>query len=100
MANFQIKNVPTALHGELRRRARQSGKTLRDYVLDLIRRDQLLPTPEDWLSELRSLPPIELGDLGVADAIRQERIERDDHLAGDQPSNGSGEGTARHVDSA
>lgn len=37
MGNLQVKNVPTELHEELRRRAAESGSTVRDYVLDYLR---------------------------------------------------------------
>jgi antitoxin FitA len=76
MANLQIKNLPEELHGELRRRAALEGKSLRDYVLDLIRKDQEFPTMREWLDSLEELEPIELGDDAYA-AIDRDRVERD-----------------------
>jgi antitoxin FitA len=58
MANLQIKNVPEELHEELRRRAEAEGVTLRDYVLRLLVRDQLVPTTEEWLAEVDALEPM------------------------------------------
>ena len=98
VANFQIKNVPSQLHEELRRRARQSGKTLRDYVLDLIRRDQLLPTAEDWLTELRTMPRIDLGSIDVADIIREGREEREGEVTTALQSNGSSKKAKKTAD--
>jgi hypothetical protein len=36
MSIIQVKNVPPAMHSELRRRAQQEGTTIRDYVMKLI----------------------------------------------------------------
>jgi antitoxin FitA len=58
MPNLQIKNVPEELHEELRRRAEAEGVTLRDYVLRLLVRDQLVPTTEEWLAEVDALEPM------------------------------------------
>ena len=92
MGNLQIKNLPAPLHEELRRRARQRGQTLRDYVLELIRRDQLLPTPEDWLEEVKSLPPVDLHGTDVADVVSEGRMEREESLMRTGPrSIGDGE---------
>ena len=52
MGIIQMKNVPDDLHDELRRRARRSGMTVRDYVIALIARDQRRPTLEEWLEEI------------------------------------------------
>jgi plasmid stability protein len=61
VANLQIKGLPDDLHEELRRRAAQAGMTVRDYVLQLIRRDQSLPAMRDWLDALRAHEPVDLG---------------------------------------
>lgn len=76
MANLQIKHVPDDMHAELRRRAELAGKTLRDYVLDLIRVDQQLPSKEEWLADVRSAEPVELG-RPVSELIAEDRAERD-----------------------
>jgi hypothetical protein len=75
VGNLQVKDVPEELHMELRRRAGQVGMTVRDYVLDLIRRDQALPSRQDWLDSLRGLKPVPL-DRPAADIIRGERRAR------------------------
>jgi plasmid stability protein len=76
MSTLQIKSLPEDLHEELKRRATQHGMTLRDYVLDLIRRDLALPTRHDWLDSLKKLKVVEL-DRPAADLLREIRDERE-----------------------
>lgn len=75
MANLQIKDLPDDVHDELRRRARQHGSTMRDYVLRLILDDQARPSRDDWLARLRARPRIDL-DRPVADLLAADRRER------------------------
>jgi antitoxin FitA len=77
IANLQIKNLPEDLHAELRRRAEQSSTSVRGYVIDLIRRDQELPSPQDWLNEIAGPRPIDLGE-SAAELIHAAREERFD----------------------
>jgi len=80
MSNLQVKNMPDELFGELRRRAAQSGLTVRDYVLQLIEADQRLPTAGEWLEELRAQPPVVLTAADVVNAVAEGRTRRDDEL--------------------
>ena len=75
MGNLQVKNLPEPLHSELRRRAAEAGMTVRDYVLDLIRRDQALPSRSDWAAEVRALKPVEMEESS-AEVIARQRAER------------------------
>ena len=75
MANLQIKDLPDEVHDELRRRARQRGATLRDYVLDLILADQAMPSRDEWLARLRARPRIELA-APVAELLAADRRGR------------------------
>jgi len=50
--------------------------TIRDYLLRLLRKDQALPTPTEWLAELETLERIEL-DRPAAEIIAEGRAERD-----------------------
>jgi plasmid stability protein len=75
MSNLQIKDLPYEIHEELRRRASQAGMSVRDYVLDLIRRDQALPSRQDWLGSLRALPAVKTSRR-PAELIREERKRR------------------------
>ncbi|MBA3621516.1 MAG: hypothetical protein H0W51_04235 [Euzebyales bacterium] len=81
MGHLQVKNVPEDLHAELRRRARLEGETVRDYVLELIERDQRLPTKREWLERVRRRETVRL-DRPVAELIAEDREERDRELAG------------------
>jgi predicted nucleic acid-binding protein len=75
VANLQIKDLPEDIHDELRRRASRSGMTVRDYVLDLLRRDQSIPSRVEWLESLRQLDPVEAG-RPAAELIREQRAAR------------------------
>jgi hypothetical protein len=79
MSIIQVKNVPPAMHGELRRRASQEGLTIRDYVLKLIERDQRLPSKTDWLDRVAELEPVAVSQ-SAAEVIREAREERDEEL--------------------
>jgi hypothetical protein len=39
MANLQVKNVPADLYRKIRRYAERQGRTLRDVVLEAVRRE-------------------------------------------------------------
>lgn len=77
VGNVQVKGVPEEVHAELRRRADARGWTVRDYLLDLIVRDQRRPTREEWLQRLHQVPPAEEGG---ADLVREARQEREQQL--------------------
>jgi antitoxin FitA len=80
MSIIQVKNVPPAMHSELRRRAQQEGTTIRDYVMKLIERDQRLPSRRDWLDRVSELEPVAVTQ-SAAEVIREGREERDRELA-------------------
>jgi hypothetical protein len=79
MSIIQVKNVPPAMHSELRRRAVQEGLTIRDYVLKLIERDQRLPSKTDWLDRVAELEPVNVSH-SAAETVREAREERDREL--------------------
>jgi hypothetical protein len=80
MSIIQVKNVPPAMHSELRRRAQQEGTTIRDYVMKLIERDQRRPSRRDWLDRVSELEPVAVTQ-SAAEVIREARAERDHELA-------------------
>jgi plasmid stability protein len=80
MGNLQIKNLPDDVHEELRRRAAEQGLSLRDYVVRLIRRDLAMPSAKEWLAAVDERPRTKLA-RPVADYIREDREEREAHLA-------------------
>jgi len=79
MGNLQIKNVPEDLHAELRRRADGRGMTLRDYVLDLLRREASRPDLDEWLDQVASRPPVTL-DVSAVELVHAARAEREAKL--------------------
>jgi hypothetical protein len=79
MSTIQVKNVPPAMHTELRRRAEQEGLTIRDYVLKLIERDQRLPSKTDWFDRVAQLDPVTVS-RSAAETVREAREERDREL--------------------
>lgn len=79
MANLQVKNVPDDVHEKLRRRAAEEGLTVRDYVLRLLRRDQALPTAQEWLRRVRGREPVLL-NRSAADLVAEARAEREAEL--------------------
>lgn len=72
---IQVKNVPPAMHSELRRRAQQEGTTIRDYVMKLIERDQRRPSKQDWLDRVSELEPVSVTQ-SAAEVIREARETR------------------------
>jgi antitoxin FitA len=80
MSAIQVKNIPEALHAELRRRAEAEGMTLSEYVLDVLRRDLTVPGQRQWLERLGSREPVRTsGALDALDAARAAReAELDD----------------------
>lgn len=76
MANLQVKNVPEALHRKLRRHAKRQGRTIRDLVLDAVRREI---EREEFRERLESRRPVELGRPAAA-ALDEVRAERDRDL--------------------
>lgn len=75
MGMIQIRNVPDSLHRELKARAARSGRTLSDYLLEVVRREMERPEPRDLLARIRERGPVYL-DESAADAVRAERESR------------------------
>ena len=72
---IQIRNVPDALHRELKSRAALEGVSLSDYLLREIRRIAERPTIEELRARLHSRTPVTLSE-SPADAVRAERDSR------------------------
>lgn len=80
MGNLQIKDVPTELHDEIRRRAGVRGVTIRDYVLQLLQDDVSVMLQEEWLEEMLAREPIDLGGMTSAELVRTGRDEHEAEL--------------------
>jgi len=68
----QIRNVPEALHRQLKSRAALAGMSLSDYLLNEIRQVAERPTLEELRARLGRRPEINPAVTPV-DAIRAER---------------------------
>lgn len=75
MKMIQIRNVPESMHRRVKARAAKAGKTLSDYLLDLMRRELEQPEAEELLQRIRELPPVYPSE-SAADAVRAERDAR------------------------
>jgi plasmid stability protein len=69
---IQIRNVPDALHRELKVRAAQTGMTLSDYLLNELRTLAVRPTMREWLASSETWTPVDVAEA-PADAIAGER---------------------------
>ncbi len=78
MANLQVKNVPDRLHRMLRQQARRQGRTLRDIVLEAVRREA---DREEFRARLASRRPVKL-DRPAAVSLAEARAERAKDLGG------------------
>jgi plasmid stability protein len=55
MATLQLRNVPEGVKRSLRKRARDMGETMSEYVLRLIREDLDNPSPTEFQRRLGEL---------------------------------------------
>lgn len=72
--NLQVRDVPDPLHRELKRRAEASGRTLTDYVQEILERAVARPPAEEVFARIRASEPVDLG-CDASDLIRKERGE-------------------------
>ena len=69
---IQVRNVPDRLHRELIRRAARSGKSLTDYVEEILEREVARPTPDELFARIASRTSVNIGG-SAADLIKRER---------------------------
>jgi plasmid stability protein len=69
---IQIRNVPDALHRELKVRAAQTGMTLSDYLLAELQALAVRPTMREWLARSEGWAPVEPSETPAA-VIAAER---------------------------
>lgn len=72
--NLQVRDIPDPLHRELKRRAESSGRTLTDYVQEILERAVARPPAEEVFDRIRAREPVDLGKP-AAELIRDERGE-------------------------
>jgi plasmid stability protein len=73
--NLQVRDIPDPLHRELKRRARNRGESLTDYVQGILEREVARPPAEEVFRRIESRRPVDLGK-SAAELIREERAER------------------------
>jgi plasmid stability protein len=76
MANIQVKNVPEEIHRRLRSCAKRRGQTLREVVLEAVRREL---SHEQFIARLHRRRPVDLGRPASA-FLREARVERESKL--------------------
>jgi hypothetical protein len=76
---IQIRNVPDELHREAKARAAKKGKTLSDYLLEMLERELERPEPEELLRRLRERSPVYTAE-SAAEMVRAEREARANEL--------------------
>ena len=75
VANLQVKDVPEALARKVRALARRRGGTIREVILEAVRREL---DREQWRARLEQRQVVEVGDVGRA--VEAERSEREQDL--------------------
>ncbi|MBD3940260.1 hypothetical protein IF188_00920 [Microbacterium sp. NEAU-LLC] len=73
MSNLQVRDVPEDVHRVLKARAAASGRSLSEYVLEIIQREAERPTLDELLDRVRVRGSVDLGDA----AQKILRAERD-----------------------
>lgn len=73
---IQVRNVPDRLHRELLRRARARGRTLTDYIQELLEEEVSRPPREAVFARVASRRPVRLA-VPLAKIIRAERAARE-----------------------
>ncbi len=73
MSTLQVRDVPAETHRTLKARAAASGRSLSDYVLEILEREAQHPTLDELLDRVRARGAVELGDA----VTRMLRADRD-----------------------
>jgi hypothetical protein len=73
MANLQVKDVPEELHQKLRRVAKRRRTTMREIILEAVRREV---SQEEFVARLRRRRAVNLG-RPAAEFLREARRERE-----------------------
>jgi hypothetical protein len=69
---IQLRNVPEALHRQLKARAALAGLPLSDYLIREARKLAEYPTPEEMRERLKRRAPYR-GKIAASDLVRAER---------------------------
>lgn len=72
MSTVQIREVPSDVHRTLKARAAASGRSLSEYLLDILSREARQPTVDEFAERVRLRGSVDIGDAAV-DLLRIER---------------------------
>lgn len=72
MSTLQVRDVPGEMHRTLKARAAASGRSLSEYVLDILARETAQPTIDELLDRVRVRGRVDLGD-NATEILRAER---------------------------
>lgn len=72
--SIQVKNVPDDVHETMRRRARESGRSLQEYMLHRLCREARTPTVEELMARVADRSG---GNFSLEEATALVRDERD-----------------------
>ena len=72
---IQLRNVPDALHRQLKARAAMAGLSLSDFLVREARKIAEQPTPEEMAERLRQREPYH-GKVSPTQVLREERDAR------------------------
>lgn len=72
MSTLQIRDVPAELHRTLKTRAVASGRSLSDYLLEILSREASQPTIDELLARIRLRGTVNPGTVGI-ETLRAER---------------------------
>jgi antitoxin FitA len=75
MTTLQIRNVPEQVSRILKSRAAQSGQSLSEYTLGLLKRAASTPTIEELNKRIEARGRVDIGTAAV-DMLREEREAR------------------------
>ncbi len=75
MPHVQIRNMPEAMHRELKARAARAGMSLSEYLLAELRETLRTLPMDDWLELVRSRERYDLDD----EIVRIIREDRESH---------------------
>lgn len=73
---IQVRDVPDRLHRELTRRARSRGKSLTDYIQDLLEREVARPPADEVFDRVMKRTAVRL-PVSAAQLIHEERAGRE-----------------------
>ena len=72
---IQVRDVSDRLHRELTRRAAREGKTLTQYVEQILEREVARPLRQEVFERISRRSPVDLR-IPAADILRDERTRR------------------------